>query len=345
MNLRHDIGNAWTAIKRFAHRMVVTKRLMALMAAGVCALAGIVALYYSDPRLASGPWHTYGDGLFSVNEPRDEHFELFELSGGFKRQLEARGGGRLMASFQKSKLSESGDITDIQHISVYDLEKRYTRIFSTDAQVARTYLSRKNPYFVDFDIQSAPKVYGHPALFYKAHYRDEAGYYVRGMVVCAHHRAYFYESYSCFSPYLDWQNDARTYYFSPAEGISVNFTADDMNAIENRFFLWSLALFAAYVAAGALAFRMVTRGIVHRSPARPVVNVQAHKRWQWLAGLTIVLMLVMLVMLVAFWQYKGTTPLQTASFIALGIIIYGFCLPTSIHLHKKARTISPCNTR
>ena len=45
MNIRHDIENAWGAIKRFARRMLVTKRLMALMAMGVTALVSIVVLY------------------------------------------------------------------------------------------------------------------------------------------------------------------------------------------------------------------------------------------------------------------------------------------------------------
>lgn len=337
MNIRHDIGNAWGAIKRFARRMLVTKRLFVLMAMGVCSLVGIVVLYYSDSRLAVGPWHTYAEGMFSVNEPRDEHFEEFKLSGDFRRQLEKRGGGPLIAAFQKSVLSDRDEVTDILHINVYDLKKHYGHLFSTEGKVARTYLSRKNPYFIDYDIQPAPKVNGHPAMLYKSRYRDEGGYYARGMVVCAHHRAYFYESYSNYSPYHDWQNDVKTYYFSDAGSKTMNFTIDDMDAIENRFFIISLLLFATYVIAGGLAFRMITRGIIHHGPVYPVVDEEAHKRWQWLSSLTIVFMLVMVVMMVAFWQYKGTTPLQTAAFVAMGLLIYSFNLPTSIHLYKKAR--------
>ncbi len=339
MNFRNDIGNALHAIKRFAHRMLVSKRLTGLVGMGVCSLMGIVALYHSDSRLATGPWHTYAGGLFSVNEPRDEHFEDFILSGSFRRQMEKRGGGPLIASFQKSVVSDRGEVTDIQHINVYDLRKHFSRIFSTERRVAATYLSRKNPYFTDFDIQPAAAVDGHPALFYKSRYRDEGGYYARGMVVCAHHRAYFFESYTNFSPYLDWQNDTRTHFFNEDNAVTKNFTVDNMDSIENRFFLLSLTLLAIYVLAGALAFRMLTRGIIHHGPALPIVNLEAHKRWQWLAGLTIVLMLVMTVMTVAFWQYKGTTTLQTTAFIALGLWIYIFNLPTSIHLYRKARAL------
>ena len=337
MNIRHDIENAWGAIKRFARRMLVTKRLMALMAIGVTALVSIVVLYYSDWRLAVGPWHTYGDGLFSVNEPRDEHYENFLLSGDFRKRLENRGGGPLVASFQKSVLSDAGEVIDIRHINVFDISKRFSQLFSTEKQVARTFLSRKNSYFVEYDIQPAPKVDGHPAMYYKSRYRDEGGYYARGMVVCAHHRAYFFESYSNYSPYLDWENDTKTYYFDKSVSETRNFTVDNMDSIENHFFLWSIFLFAVYVTAGALAFRMVTRGIINQGPDYPIVNLKSHKRWQWLTGLTIVMMLVMFVMMVAFWQYKGTTPLQTASFIVFGLLIYTFNLPTSIHLYKKAR--------
>lgn len=335
MNIRRDIENARNAILRFARRMLVTKRLMALMVSGVAALVGVVVLYYSDSRLGSGPWHTYADGLFSVNEPRSEHYDDFRLEGDFRRRMEARGGGRLLASFQKSELNDAGEVVDIRHINVFDLKGRFSHIFSTEKQVARAFLSRKNPYFVEYDIQLAPNVDGHPAMYYKSRYRDEGGYYARGMLVCAHRRAYFLESYSHYSPYLDWQNDAKTYFFSPKESVTANFTVDDMDSIENRFFCWSLFLFACYVAAGALAFRMVTRGIIHHGPVYPVVNFEAHRRWQWLAGLTIVMMLVMLVMLVAFWQYKGTTALQTAAFVACGLLIYSVFLPTSIHLYKK----------
>lgn len=340
MNIRNDIGNALQAIRRFARRMLESKRLMALMAMGIGSVVGIVVLYYSDPRLSVGPWHTYAGGLFSVNEPRDEHYEDFILSGDFRRQLEARGGGPLIASFQKSVLSDRGEVSDIRHINVYDLRKHFGRFFSTERKVARVYLSRKNSYFADFDIQRPAQVFvdGHPTLLYKSRSRDEGGYYARGLVVLAHHRAYFLESYSNYSPYLDWQNDTCTYFFSPIDGITRNFTVDDMDAIENHFFCWSLTLFAIYVLCGAVVFRMITRGIIHRVPAQPVVNIEAHRRWQWLSGLTIVLMLVMMVMMVAFWQYKGATPLQTTAFIVLGLWIYIFNLPTSIHLYKKART-------
>ena len=85
--------------------------------------------------------------------------------------------------------------------------------------------------------------------------------------------------------------------------------------------------------------KRVTRGIINQGPDYPIVNLESHKRWQWLSGLTIVMMLVMFVMMVAFWQYKGTTPLQTASFIIFGLLIYTFNLPTSIHLYKKARNL------
>ena len=244
-----------------------------------------------------------------------------------------------MASFQKSVLSDAGEVIDIRHINVFDISKRFSRLFSTEKQVARTFLSRKNSYFVEYDIQPAPKVDGHPAMYYKSRYRDEGGYYARGMVVCAHHRAYFFESYSNYSPYLDWENDTKTYYFDKSVSETRNFTVDNMDSIENRFFLWSIFLFAVYVTAGALAFRMVTRGIINQGPDYPIVNLESHKRWQWLTGLTIVIMLVMFVMMVAFWQYKGTTPLQTASFIIFGLLIYTFNLPTSIHLYKKARDL------
>ncbi|MDO4511009.1 MAG: hypothetical protein Q4B68_04215 [Bacteroidales bacterium] len=335
MNISHDIHNAWGAIKRFARRMLVTKRLMALMLMGTASLVGIVVLYHADARLAIGPWHTYADGLFSVNEPRDEHFESFNLSGEFRAQLEQRASGRLTSAFQKSVLSYDGDILDIIHISLYDLSNHYDRLFLTESGVARKYLSRKNQCFVDYDIHPAPKVNGHPALHYKSKYRDEGGYYVRGMVVLAHKHAYFYESYSHHSPFRDWQNDGKTYFFTAQD--TANFTVDDMDAIENRFFLVSLLLFAVFVTAGGLAFRMVTRGIIHQGPRYPIVDVQAHKRWQWLMNLTIVFMLVMVVMMVALWQYKGTTMVQTTAFLVMGLIIYTFNLPTSIHLYKKAR--------
>ena len=77
MQFRYHIGNVKGAILRFARRMLVTKRLTVLMLMGICALMGVVGLYYADARLMVGPWHTYADGLFSVNEPRDEHFEEF----------------------------------------------------------------------------------------------------------------------------------------------------------------------------------------------------------------------------------------------------------------------------
>ena len=189
----------------------------------------------------------------------------------------------------------------------------------------------------------APNIDGHMAMLYKSRSRDEGGYYVRGLVICAHRRAYFYESYSNYSPYLDRQNDTHTYYFNIPEDGRLDFTVDDMNAIENRFFGYSMLLFAAFVIAGVLAFRMITRGIIHQGPVYPIVDAEAHKRCQWVCALTVVEVLVMLVMLVAFWQYKGTKPVQTTAFLCVGLLLYILNLPIAIHLYKKARNRLPAN--
>ena len=343
MRFRYHIGNVKGAILRFARRMLVTKRLTVLMLMGICALMGVVGLYYADARLMVGPWHTYADGLFSVNEPRDEHFEEFTLSADFRRELEQRGGGSLMAAFQKSVVAENGDINDIIHINVYDLSHRFRDFFSTYHRQAQTYLSTENPYFKTYDMMPAPNIDGHMAMLYKSRSRDEGGYYVRGLVICAHRRAYFYESYSNYSPYFDRQNDTHTYFFNIPDDGRLDFTVDDMNAIENRFFGYSMLLFAAFVIAGVLAFRMITRGIIHQGPVYPIVDAEAHKRYQWVCALTVVEVLVMLVMLVAFWQYKGTKPVQTTAFLCVGLLLYILNLPIAIHLYKKARNRLPAN--
>lgn len=341
MQFRYHITNVKGAILRFARRMLITKRLTVLMLMGTCALVGIVLLYYADSRLMVGPWHTYASGLFSVNEPRDEHFEEFALSGNFQRELERRGGGPLLAAFQKSVVSEQGEVVDILHINVYDLSHHFKSFFRSNSREAQAYLSSENPYFKDYDVRVMPKIDGHLAMLYKSRVRDEGGYYVRGLVICAHRRAYFYESYSNHSPFLDAQNDSRTYFFDISDADHLNFTVDDMDAIENRFFCLSLLLFAAYVLAGMLAFRMITRGIIHQGPDYPVVDVEAHKRCQWVCAFTVVVALVMMVMMVAFWQYKGTKPIQTTAFLLLGIALYALNLPVTIHLYKKARDRLP----
>ena len=51
----------------------------------------------------------------------------------------------------------------------------------------------------------------------------------------------------------------------------------------------------------------------------------------------------MLVMLVAFWQYKGTKPVQTTAFLCVGLLLYILNLPIAIHLYKKARNRLPAN--
>ena len=73
------------------------------------------------------------------------------------------------------------------------------------------------------------------------------------------------------------------------------------------------------------------------------MDIEAHKRCQWVCALTVVEVLVMLVMLVAFWQYKGTKPIQTTAFLCVGLLLYILNLPIAIHLYKKARNRLPAN--
>ena len=81
-----------------------------------------------------GPWHTYADGLFSVNEPRDEHFEEFTLSADFRRELEQRGGGSLMAATHAGIFMLSPDTLRVR--SVFDAAGRAGRLLETGAGLA-----------------------------------------------------------------------------------------------------------------------------------------------------------------------------------------------------------------
>ena len=336
-NWKNDLRNACNALKRFTLKMFRTKRLLFIMTGGVVSLFCMVVLYSCDPRLNQGPWNTYGNGLFSIVEGRNEQFVEFPLTPEFRQQLEKRGGAKLIGAWQKSKINEAGDVTDIQHINIFDLSKQLKGIFKSEASVSRKYFTRENPYFAEFDIKRIGNIHGHPAMAYKSHERDGGGYFSMGLVIIAHRRAYFYESYSHYSPYSDWQNDTKTYFFTENGYTPDTFTADNMSDIEGNTFLYAILLFAIFFVAGAMAHRSITRGIIHQGPVHPVVNEEAQQRYQWLGAFTIVLMTVMLVMVIAFWQYNGTKTGQLAAYVLMGIFIYCFNLPTSIHLYRKAR--------
>ena len=346
INWREDWSNLRLALRRFALALTSNKQLLALMLLAVTSLVAVVIVYYSDYRLHSGPWHTYERGLFSVNESRDEHFEKFLMNDKFKRELEKRGGGPLLCAYQKSMLSEIGEVREIQHINVFDLSHRFKHIYDTERNVYNKFLGSGLLNKEEYDTKRLHDVHGHPALAYKSKTRDMSGFYAMGVVVCAHKRAYFFEDYSYRSRYADWENDEQTYYYPTAGGYPENFSVDDMDSIEWRFFLVSLFLFLLYATSGAIVYRMFSRGLhPARQPLLPILNTRAKKRFNLMVAFTIVLGVIMFLTLVTFWQFKGVKVLTSIFYIALGIFMLSFNLPVLIHFYRKARTAPVSHSR
>ncbi len=347
LNWKEDIQNVIGAIRHFAEAAAAHKRLLALLLVAAVSLVSVVILYFSDYRYSHGPWRTYENGMFSVNEDRNEHFEKFIFPDSLKRMVERRNGGTLLCAYQKTQVSDDGDVREIQHINVFGLDKLFKHIYTTEASVYRRYLNgRLSSGEKDYDAKRIGDIHGHPALAYKAHTRDEGGFYAMGVIVCAHHKAYVFEDYSPYSPYADWQNDAKTYYYPQPQGYPQNFTVDDMYRIETRFFITTFVLFLVFYVVFVAVYRLFTRGFhTHGQPAAAIVNQQSKQRHDLMVTLCVIIAIIMMVMLIAFWQFRGTKVLQSVAYIVAGIFQMSINLPVLIHLYRKARQPQPAPGR
>lgn len=343
-NVKDDLNNVLGAIGRFARAAVSNKQLLALVLLALVSLVSVVVLYFSDYRYSHGPWRTYESGLFSVNEGRNEKFEKFVFPDTIRREIEKRNGGRLLCAYQKSYVSDDGDVQEIQHINVFDLSALFNHIFTTEARVYRRYLDSHRFNNKEYESMRIGDIHGHPALAYKARRRDDGGFYSMGVIVCAHRKAYIFEDYSHYSPYADWQNDERTYYFPQAQRYPQNFTVDDMYRIETRFFITTFVLYLVFYATFVAAYRMFTRGFhTHGQPPAPILNRQAKQRHDLMVTMCAIVAIIMMVMLVAFWQFRGTKVLQSVAYVVAGLMQLSINLPILIHLYRKARLPKPAS--
>ena len=80
MDWNYEIRSFSVAVRRFWRHTATNHKMLALMLLAVTSLICVVIYYHSDKRLSNGPWSTYEDGMFSVNEPRNEDFELFKMN-------------------------------------------------------------------------------------------------------------------------------------------------------------------------------------------------------------------------------------------------------------------------
>ena len=241
-------------------------------------------------------------------------------------------------------MSDDGDVQEIQHINVFDLSALFNHIFTTEARVYRRYHDNHRFNNKEYESMRIGDIHGHPALAYKARRRDDGGFYSMGVIVCAHRKAYIFEDYSHYSPYADWQNDERTYYFPQAQRYPQNFTVDDMYRIETRFFITTFVLYLVFYATFVAAYRMFTRGFhTHGQPPAPILNRQAKQRHDLMVTVCAIVAIIMMVMLVAFWQFRGTKVLQSVAYVVAGLMQLSINLPILIHLYRKARLPKPAS--
>ncbi len=338
MNLKEEIRSVKGALHRFWEALTTHRQLLAIMLLALVSLLGVVILYMSDYRLSRGSWHSYGAGLFSVQEDRKEHFLEFNVPPKFKAELERRGGGPLLGAYQKTLYSETGEVHEIYHINVYSLDSWFKHIFNSESRVYRQYLAQMPKGASDYDMKRIPDFNGHPAIAYKSKTRDFGGFYAMGVVVCAHRNAYYYELYSHYSPYSDWENDEKTYFYPSRTQSPTNFTVDDMEGIETRFFLLSFLLFGFFFASFMVLYRMFTSGLHRdRSVVMPILNAKSKKLFNFMVAVSVIVAIIMFVMLVSFWQYRGSKVLQSVAYVVFGVELLTFNLPMLIHLYKKSR--------
>lgn len=337
LNVKQEILSAAGALHRFWTALSSRRQLLALMLLAVVSLLGVVVLYMSDGRLSRGSWHSYGGGLFSVQEDRMEHFLEFNVPGKFKNELERRGGGRLLGAYQKTLYTETGEVHEIIHINVFSLESWFKHIFSDESSVYRQYFAQMPKGSFDYEVKRVPDFNGHPAIAYKSRSRDYGGFYVMGVVVCAHRRAYYYECYSHYSPFYDRENDEKTYFYPSHSMSPTNFTVDDMESIKVRFFLLSFLLYGGFLASMTVLYRLFTGGMHRHSVKTPIMNAHSKQRYNFMVALSCIMLIIMLVMLVSFWQFRGPKTLQSVAYVVFGMMLLMYNLPMLIHYYKKAR--------
>ena len=342
MDWNYEIRSFTVALKRFWRHTSSNHKLLAIMLLAVTSLLSVAIYYHSDKRLSNGPWSTYEDGLFSVNEPRNEDFELFNIPIDFKKRLEARSGGRLLCAYQKSHTTPIGDVTEIIHINVFELAKKYKGIYNHEPALVKK-LTAQLPYFKDLDTKLLGKTYGHEAVAFKERKRDDAGFYSCGVMVCARKKVYYYESYSHHSPFHDWENDSLTY-FCPSDNLyPMTFTADNMTRIEARFLFWSIFLFALFIISGYIIFKLHTGGL-HPKPddkPHPIIYPPSVQRFNIVLAGTVLMLVTMFITLIALWQFKVNSAVPSTTYVLIGVLILTVNIPALIHLWKKARGLLP----
>ena len=342
MDWRYEIRSFSIAVRRFWRHTATNHKMLALMLLAVTSLISVAVYYHSDARLSHGPWSTYDDGLFSVNEPRNEDFEKFNIPADFKQRLEKRSGGRLLCAYQKSRTTPIGDVTEIIHINVFSLDNRFRKIYNHEPTTINK-LTAQLPYFKQLDIMPLGKVYGHETVAFKERQRDAGGYYCCGVMACAHERVYYYESYSHHSPFHDWENDSTTYFYPSKSFYPLNFTVDNMTRIENRFLIWSIFLFALFILTFFVLYKLNTGGL-HHSPdqrKRPIVYPPSRQRFNIIVAVTVIMLITMLITLIALWQFKVNSAVPSVTYVLIGAILLANNLPALVHLYKKARGLLP----
>lgn len=338
INWRDDLHNLRGAMRRFGHAVLANHQLLALMLLAVTAMAGIEVAYYADARLRHGPWNTYEDGLFSVSEAPTDSFTRIALDQELSTRIQRRLSGRLLCAYQKVIENDNGDFQYL-HIDVVSLDSLLGHAYASETRTYARYLRQRVGLAPDFEFRQLGNINGHPALAYKSRERDGSGYYAMGMLVCAHHRAYTFENYTFHSPYSDWRNDVRTYFW-PCDALQ-GFSVDDMGHVEARFFVLTLALFALFLLSMWLIFRIAARGGVHCPPAPPVTRPATLQRFQLMLALTVICVFIMALMVITFWQFMGPRPFTSAIFIAWGLMLLCINLPALIHLYRKSRSATP----
>ena len=56
-----------------------------------------------------------------------------------------------------------------------------------------------------------------------------------------------------------------------------------------------------------------------------------------MVAVSVIVAIIMFVMLVSFWQYRGSKVLQSVAYVVFGVELLTFNLPMLIHLYKKSR--------
>ena len=342
MDWNYEIRSFTVALKRFWRHTSTNHKLLAIMLLAVTTLLSVAIYYHSDRRLSNGPWSTYEDGLFSVNEPRNEDFEKFSIPADIKARLEERGGGRLLCAYQKSHTTPIGDVAEIVHINVFELAKKYQGIYNHEPTLLKK-LTTQLPYFKSLDIKPLGKTYGHEAVAFKEHTRDAGGYYSCGIMTCAHKRVYYYESYSHHSPFYDWENDSTTYFYPSETNYPMNFTTDNMTRIENRFLFWSIFLFALFIVSAFIIYKFNTDGLHHTAYEKPhpIIYPPSVQRFNIVLAITVLMLITMFITLIALWQFKVDSAVPSTTYVLIGLLILSVNIPSLVHLYKKARGLLP----